>query len=54
MGWSEFRPTGLTHRDSNSAGGYTLISPIGGDYTYLLDEEGRIVQGWTAEGFQAG
>ncbi len=54
MGWSEFRPTGLTHRDSSSADGYTLISPIGGDHTYLLDEEGRIVHGWSAEGFQTG
>ncbi len=43
MGWSLFRPTGLTHRDSRSVGGYTLITPIGGDMTCLLDEEGHIV-----------
>lgn len=54
MGWSEYRSTGLTHSDSRSAGGYTLVSPIGGNHTYLLDEEGRIVHSWTAPEFQPG
>ena len=54
MGWSLFRPTGMTHRDSRSIGGYTLITPIGGDMTCLLDEEGRIVHRWQAPGFQPG
>ena len=54
MGWSENRPTGLTYSDANFNGGYTLITPIGGEYTYLLDEQGRIVHGWRAEGFMPG
>ncbi len=54
MAWSEFRRTGLTCRDSRCAGGYTLITPIGGNSTYLLDAEGRIVHGWTAPAFQPG
>ena len=37
MGWSPFRRTGLTYEDSRSFGGYTLITPIGGDAVYLLD-----------------
>ena len=40
MGWSLFRPTGLTHRNADFSGGYTLVTPIGGDATYLLDEDG--------------
>ena len=54
MAWSEFRPIGLTHRDDNFYNGYTLVTPIGGDYTYLMDENGCIVHGWSAEGFQPG
>lgn len=54
MGWSEYRPTGLTYSDANFNGGYTLVTPIGGEYTYLLDEQGRIVHGWRAEGFMPG
>ncbi len=54
MGWSEFRPTGLTHRDERSFEGYTLITPIGGRSTYLIDHQGRIVHGWTAPSFQPG
>jgi hypothetical protein len=54
VGWSEYRPTGLTYSDANFNGGYTLITPIGGEYTYLLDEQGCIVHGWRAEGFMPG
>ncbi len=54
MGWSPFRPTGLTHRDSRSFGGYTLITPIGGDAVYLIDEKGRVVHRWQAPDFQPG
>jgi hypothetical protein len=54
VAWSEFRKTGLTHRDANFNGGYTLITPIGGDHTYLVDENGRIVHGWHAENFKPG
>ena len=54
MGWSPFRPVGLTYRDSRSFGGYTLITPIGGNSVFLLDDLGRIVHRWQAQGFQPG
>ena len=54
MGWSPFRPTGLTYRDARSYGGYTLITPIGGNFVYLLNEQGRIVHQWSAPDFQPG
>jgi hypothetical protein len=54
MGWSPFRKTGLTYRDSRSFGGYTLVTPIGGDAVYLLDEDGRGVHRWGVSGFQPG
>jgi len=54
MGWSPFRPTGLMYRDSRSFGGYTLITPIGGDAVYLIDEKGYIVQWWQVPDFQPG
>ncbi|MFC1532098.1 arylsulfotransferase family protein [Thermodesulfobacteriota bacterium] len=54
MGWSPFRQTGLTYRDSRSFGGYTLITPIGGKSVYLLDEEGCIVHEWGSPNFQPG
>ena len=54
MGWSPFRQTGLTYKDSRSFGGYTLITPIGGDAVYLLDEDGRVAHRWAVSGFQPG
>jgi hypothetical protein len=54
MAWSEFRPTGLTYKDPLYTGGYTLVTPIGGDSTYLIDEDGRIVHRWSTRGFQPG
>ncbi len=54
MGWSLFRSTGLTHKGPGSAGGYTLITPIGGDMTCLIDSDGRIVHVWRIPGFQPG
>lgn len=54
MGWSPFRPTGLTYRDARFFGGCTLITPIGGDSVYLLDEDGLIVHQWKVSGFQPG
>ncbi len=54
MGWSEFRPTGLTHRDDRSAGGYTLVTPVGSGFTYLIDPEGRICHSWSAPDFVPG
>jgi Arylsulfotransferase (ASST) len=47
MGWSPFRKVGLTHYDPvKSVKGYTLITPNGGNATYLLDMAGRIAHAW--------
>jgi hypothetical protein len=47
MGWSLFRQPGLTfHNPTYSFKGYTLITPIGGDSSYLLDMAGRVVHRW--------
>jgi hypothetical protein len=47
MGWSLFRPPGLTfHNAALSWKGYTLVTPIGGDATLLLDMQGRVVHRW--------
>lgn len=54
MGWSPFRPVGLTYRDSRSFGHYTLTTPVGGDSVYLLNASGMIVHRWHASGFQPG
>jgi len=54
MGWSSFRKTGLTYKDSRSAGGYTLVTPIGGDWVLLIDEMGRVVQRWKPAGIRPG
>jgi hypothetical protein len=54
MGWSPFRPTGLTYRDPRAFGGYTLVTPIGGDATYLTDADGQIVHRWHVPEFRPG
>ncbi len=47
MGWSAFRPAGLTgHIRRSTFKGYTLVSPLRGDSTYLLDMDGLIVHHW--------
>ena len=47
MGWSAFRKPGLTHHHSaRSWKGYTLVTVITGDATYLLDMDGQIVHRW--------
>ena len=47
MGWSLFRQPGLTfHNPAYSCKGYTLITPIGGDCTLLLDMQGEAVHRW--------
>lgn len=47
MGYSAYRRTGLTHHHpQRSFKGYTVISPQGGDSTYVLDMGGRIVHRW--------
>jgi hypothetical protein len=54
VGWSPFRPTGLTHLDPERASeGYTLITPPG-DSAYLLDLRGRIVHRWQFPGHHPG
>lgn len=50
MGWSSFPKTGLTYKDSHSAGGYTLVTPISGAWVLLIDEMGRVVQRWEPAG----
>jgi hypothetical protein len=54
MGWSPFRLIGLTYRDPRSFGGYTLITPIGGDAVYLLNADGIVVHQWKVPDFQPG
>ena len=47
MGWSAFQKTGLTHHDrSKSFNGYTLVTPQGGQDTFLLDMGGSVVHRW--------
>ena len=47
MGWSAYRPTGLTHYNrSLSSLGYTLVTPIGGEFAYLLNINGAVVHQW--------
>ena len=47
MGWSPFRKTGLTHHTpAQTVKGYTLVTPVNGDSTYLIDMAGRIAQRW--------
>jgi hypothetical protein len=47
MGWSSTQGTGLTHIDrERSVDGYTLVTPMFGDGSYLLDQRGRIVHRW--------
>ena len=47
MGWSVNRPTGLTYHQPNlSTKGYTLFTPHGDSYTYLIDIDGLIVHSW--------
>ena len=55
MGWSSYRPVGLTHYNrSQSYLGYTVITPIGGQSTYLLDIYGAVVHEWRFPDLRAG
>jgi hypothetical protein len=55
MGWSSHQSKGLTFRDAErSAPGYTLVTPMFGDGSYLVDVEGLIVHRWQFEDFDAG
>jgi hypothetical protein len=47
MGFSPFRPTGVTYHDPTRAfAGYTLYTLLGGDLTLLIDMAGRVVHVW--------
>jgi hypothetical protein len=51
MGWSVARKTGLTfHRPQLSVKGFTIVSPLAGDSTFLIDMDGRIVHRWQFDG----
>jgi hypothetical protein len=53
MGWSLFRKTGLGfHSPAQSYKGYTLVTPIGADFSVLVDMEGKVVQRWHQPGFR--
>jgi hypothetical protein len=55
MGWSAKQGTGLTFHDpEQSVLGYTLVTPMSGDGSYLIDIEGRIVHRWQFEDFVSG
>jgi outer membrane protein assembly factor BamB len=52
MGWSQFRKVGLTHHEPvRSVKGYTLITPLGGNASYLIDMSGQIVHRWLPDGY---
>ena len=47
MGFSLHRKPGLTfHNPTLSWKGYTLLTPVGGDSTYLIDMGGEVVHRW--------
>ena len=47
MGYSSFRPTGVTFHDHDRAfDGYTLFTTLSGDTTYLVDMEGELAHAW--------
>ncbi len=51
MGWSVVRKTGLTyHRPQLSVKGFTIVSPLAGDSSFLFDMDGQIVHRWRYEG----
>ena len=44
---SHYGPSELTYYDKSKAfNGYTLFSPFGGKYTFLIDMEGNLVHSW--------
>ena len=50
MGWSINQKFGMTfHRPQLSSKGYTLITPLSGNASYLLDIDGRFVHKWVFE-----
>jgi hypothetical protein len=54
MGWSVAQQFGLTyHRPQLSVKGYTLVTPLYGDSSYLVDMDGSFVHRWQFEEMQA-
>lgn len=50
MGWSAFRPVGLTHHNpTSSVKGYTLFTPTHARGIYLLNMAGQVVKRWEFE-----
>jgi hypothetical protein len=53
VGWSAQRRTGLTvHSSARSFKGLTLLTPLGGEATLLLDMDGRVVHRWRQPGYR--
>lgn len=53
MGWSLFRKTGLTfHSPAQSFKGFTLVTPLGADFSVLVDMDGKVVHRWSLPGFR--
>ena len=47
MGWSQHHAVGLIHyAPQHSYRGYTLFTPTSGNYTYLIDMDGRVCHRW--------
>lgn len=49
MTGSQERPTGVIINDEGAFEGYTLFAPISSTQTYLIDNEGRIVNTWKSD-----
>jgi hypothetical protein len=53
MGWSLHRKPGLTtHNPTASYKGFTILTPVGGEWTYLIDMDGLVVHGWRFPGLR--
>jgi len=46
---SQERPTGVILNDEGAFKGYTLFAPINSTTTYLIDNEGRIINTWKSD-----
>jgi len=46
---SQEQPTGMIINDEEAFKGYTLLAPINSTMTYLIDNEGRIINTWKSD-----
>ena len=46
---SQERPTGVIVNDEGAFEGYTLLAPIDSTMTYLIDNEGRVINTWKSD-----